>query len=780
VYDRAGRTPDWHLLIPNHDPHPREPVRAVDGVDLEVRPGETLGLIGPNGSGKTTLLKMVAGISSPTRGTVAVAGSVGAMIDLSVGFHPELTGWENLRCGAVVRGIASSDLRSVAHDIAAFAGIEHAMDDPLKKYSTGMRARLAFSLATQFPVDVLAVDEALAVGDVSFQERCFERISAMVEAGTALLFVSHEMRLVSLTCQRTVRLDGGTIVDDGDTPDVVARYLGQRLRRRQAATSGVLSIKSFSVAPSPGRLGHIDIDARVEVSGPVRRPIASTELSLVTVHPDAVYAGQDDHIPAFERPGTYQLRGSSVRWGFQNLDLRVWLSLSDGAAQAAVAEGPVTMPGNGSPLSYLAVVPRWSCEPEADEPHPTAARSSWTSVAGPGDLALRFTGVAKSYRTTRIRGSIRAAVPGRWGDSSERGALAIDALDLSVPRGESLGIIGPNGAGKSTLLRIAAGITQPDAGTVELGGPVVPMLDLGSGMHPRMSGLENARVRARLLGMSSSLTDARMDDIVAFADIGSAIDYPVHRYSAGMLARLGFAVAINSPGQVLLIDELLSVGDESFRQRALTRIEERRREGDTILFVSHEMQLIEQTCGRVIRMVDGRLTEDGPVAEFMTIQHGHEISGGVHDATSPVWIEQLHLRQVHIPIGGTIELQGILHISEPTADAHVELSYRSVPGPRSAIQTRADREERTFLLQVVEPAGDKLRVAGRYRFRATLPDNVMAGVFDVVIAVVDEGADLILAEATQEVRVGPHRPDGDLPSPSVAIRWSVECVEETA
>jgi hypothetical protein len=271
-----------------------------------------------------------------------------------------------------------------------------------------------------------------------------------------------------------------------------------------------------------------------------------------------------------------------------------------------------------------------------------------------------------------------------------------------------------------------------------------------------------------------------MDDIVAFADIGSAIDYPVHRYSAGMLARLGFAVAINSPGQVLLIDELLSVGDESFRQRALTRIEERRREGDTILFVSHEMQLIEQTCGRVIRMVDGRLTEDGPVAEFMTIQHGHEISGGVHDATSPVWIEQLHLRQVHIPIGGTIELQGILHISEPTADAHVELSYRSVPGPRSAIQTRADREERTFLLQVVEPAGDKLRVAGRYRFRATLPDNVMAGVFDVVIAVVDEGADLILAEATQEVRVGPHRPDGDLPSPSVAIRWSVECVEETA
>lgn len=771
VYDRTAKAPDWRLLMPQFEPRPRNPIRALDGVDLTVRPGETVALIGPNGSGKTTLLRLVAGISAPTSGTVHATGTVGSMIDLSVGFHPELSGWENLRCGAVVRGITTKELDLAAADIAAFAGIEHAMDAPLKKYSTGMRARLAFSLATQFPVDILAVDEALAVGDVNFQERCFERISSMVANGTALLFVSHEMRLVSLTCERAVRLDGGTVVDDGDATDVVARYLGQRLRRHEPATSKSMTIDSLSVTPDPERIGHIDIDAQVRVTQPIRRPIASTELSLITVHPDAVYAGQNDHIAGLEKPGSYRLRGSSIRWGFQNLDLRVWLSLSDGARRASLAEADVTMPGIGSPLSYVAVVPQWSCESEAMvEPAP----HRWTSVAGQDDVALRLRNVTKSYRTTQMRGIARAAVPGRWGDGGERGLLALDAVDLVVPRGESLGIIGPNGAGKSTLLRVVAGITQADSGTVKAGGPVVPMLDLGSGMHPHMSGLENARVRARLLGMSRTMADDRLEEILAFADIGDAIDAPVHRYSTGMLARLGFAIAIHAPGSVLLIDELLSVGDENFRQRALARIEQRRRTGDAILFVSHEMQLIEQTCGRVIRLVDGQVTEDGPVADFMGFQPDHEISGGVHDATSPVWIEELHLRQVSIPVGGTLEMQGVLRVSEPTADAHVELSYRSVPGPRSAIATRADREIRTFLLEVVEPAGDRLRTPGRYRFRCTLPNNVMAGVFDVVVAVVDEGADLILAEATQEVRVGPPRAENDLPSPSVAIRWTVE------
>lgn len=201
----------------------------------------------------------------------------------------------------------------------------------------------------------------------------------------------------------------------------------------------------------------------------------------------------------------------------------------------------------------------------------------------------------------RIRGSTRVA-PERF--------VALDGVSLRVARGEALGLVGANGSGKSTLLRIAAGIYPVDAGTIRVHGRVSALLELAAGFHPDLSGRENVYLAGALLGLPRRAVARVFDHIVAFADIGAFLDAPVRTYSWGMGLRLGFAVAAHVPADVLLIDEVLAVGDAAFRARCLRRMAERRADGAAIVFVSHNLAMVERFCDRVIVLERGRVVCD--------------------------------------------------------------------------------------------------------------------------------------------------------------------------
>lgn len=202
----------------------RRTVRALDGVDLQVDAGETLAVVGVNGAGKTTLLKVIARITPPDRGRVEVGGRLSALIEVGAGFHPELTGRENVMLHGSILGLPRRSLRQAMAAIAAFAGLEDAMDTPVKHFSTGMYARLGFAVAVHADPRVLLVDEVLSVGDEAFRARCYDRIDALMRDGTAILFVSHDLAAVERVAARALWLDAGRIRQEGPAAAVVAAY----------------------------------------------------------------------------------------------------------------------------------------------------------------------------------------------------------------------------------------------------------------------------------------------------------------------------------------------------------------------------------------------------------------------------------------------------------------------------------------------------------------------------------------------------------------------------
>lgn len=188
---------------------------------------------------------------------------------------------------------------------------------------------------------------------------------------------------------------------------------------------------------------------------------------------------------------------------------------------------------------------------------------------------------------------------------------ALDGVSFSVERGEAIGVIGRNGAGKSTLLRIAAGILRPSTGVAIVRGRIAPVIELGIGFEQELTGRENIIFNGALLGRSQREMNRRMDEIVDFAELGDFIDQPIRTYSTGMVARLAFAVATTVDAQVLLLDEVLSVGDERFKRKCHQRMDEFRARGVTIFFVSHDLGAVESLCERAIWMADGTAREIG-------------------------------------------------------------------------------------------------------------------------------------------------------------------------
>ncbi len=199
-------------------------VWALRDVSLDVARGEAVGLIGRNGSGKTTLLRIVARIIKPTAGRVRAEGRIGSLLELGAGFHPDFTGRENVFLNGAIYGLRRADIRQRFDEIVAFAELEHAIDRPVRTYSSGMTVRLGFAIAAFLDADVLLLDEVFAVGDESFQRKCFGRIARFKQEGGTIVFVSHDASAVERLCERAVLLDSGSVAFDGPTREAIARY----------------------------------------------------------------------------------------------------------------------------------------------------------------------------------------------------------------------------------------------------------------------------------------------------------------------------------------------------------------------------------------------------------------------------------------------------------------------------------------------------------------------------------------------------------------------------
>jgi homopolymeric O-antigen transport system ATP-binding protein len=229
---------------------------------------------------------------------------------------------------------------------------------------------------------------------------------------------------------------------------------------------------------------------------------------------------------------------------------------------------------------------------------------------------LALAGVGKDYAKVETRGGrIRLVFDLLRGHGARHVFRALDDITFTMRRGESLGIIGENGAGKSTLLKIVAGVIQPTRGSVDVNGRVGALLELGSGFHPEYTGLANIDLAAALLGLAPSELGAKRDEIVAFADLGEHINDPIKQYSSGMVVRLGFAVATALSPDVLITDEVLAVGDESFQKRCIAWMERYLGRGGTLLLCSHSMYHVQKLCTHALWLKDGRAERSGTAAE---------------------------------------------------------------------------------------------------------------------------------------------------------------------
>lgn len=266
----AAKRPIERIRHPGAATHASDDLWALRDIDLEVRYGEALGIIGRNGAGKSTLLKVLSRITEPTEGRVEIRGRVASLLEVGTGFHPELTGRENIQLNGAILGMSRAEIRRKFDEIVEFSEIERFLDTPVKRYSSGMYVRLAFAVAAHLEPEILIVDEVLAVGDASFQKKCLGKMEDVAGRGRTVLFVSHNMQAVRSLCSRAIQIEAGRVVNSGDAGRVVVEYLAQE------ASTGA------SVTWEPG-LGPGDEDARLlsigvlDASGEVANLVSSAK-----------------------------------------------------------------------------------------------------------------------------------------------------------------------------------------------------------------------------------------------------------------------------------------------------------------------------------------------------------------------------------------------------------------------------------------------------------------------------------------------------------------------
>ena len=255
---------------------PNRTLWALRNVSFRVAPSEALGLIGPNGAGKTTTLKLLSNITQPTSGRVHISGRISSLIELGAGFHPELTGRENIYLNGAILGLKRREIDRKFDDIVAFSELERFLDTPVKRYSSGMYVRLAFAVAVYTEPDVLLVDEVLAVGDASFRHRCMERMRALRAAGTTLVFVSHNMHQVRDICDSAILLVAGQVQSRGEPADLIVEYENQILNTEKwqpftgpdhtaSLVEHTMVLPNVEISPSNGDVLSSHVGARLNI-----------------------------------------------------------------------------------------------------------------------------------------------------------------------------------------------------------------------------------------------------------------------------------------------------------------------------------------------------------------------------------------------------------------------------------------------------------------------------------------------------------------------------------
>jgi len=347
---RCLRSTSHELSAMSHQPNY---IWALKDVSFEVKQGEAVGIIGRNGSGKTTLLKILSRIMAPTEGYAEIHGRAGSLLEVGTGFHPELTGRENIYLNGAIIGMKKAEVERKFDEIVAFAEIEKFLDTPVKRYSSGMYVRLAFSVAAHLDPDILLVDEVLAVGDAEFQKKCLGKMREAGKEGRTVLFVSHNMVAVRALCQKTILLENARVAAIGETSDIVNHYL----MAKDVASGGEVSIVPRSgaevaftrvwITDAKGTTtSHIDVkdQFRIWLEFVVSQPTDRAEISICLRNSSAVnvlftslsesYDGKTVAFRAgryvasvlidgnFLMPDSYLLRVSAHYRGVRDIDLR--------------------------------------------------------------------------------------------------------------------------------------------------------------------------------------------------------------------------------------------------------------------------------------------------------------------------------------------------------------------------------------------------------------------------------------------------------------------------
>ncbi len=275
----VGRTPSQADL--------RRDFWALKDISFDVPQGEAFGIIGPNGAGKSTMLKLLSRIMKPTTGTFEVHGRLSALIEVAAGFHPDLTGRENVMLSGAIYGMSKQETVSKFDEIVAFSGLEEFIDTPVKRYSSGMYARLGFSVAAHVNPDVLIVDEVLSIGDYAFQKRCMDKMHEITRSGATVLFVSHNLKAMTEFCERCLLLDHGRMVSIGPAEDVVSAYIGDSQGTRSVDSTQDVVISRITVRNRDREWQNFDSgqEAWVDIEITARKQCQKLSVSLYLTDP---------------------------------------------------------------------------------------------------------------------------------------------------------------------------------------------------------------------------------------------------------------------------------------------------------------------------------------------------------------------------------------------------------------------------------------------------------------------------------------------------------------
>ena len=337
---------------------------ALHDVSFTVAPGEVLGIIGPNGAGKSTMLSVLSGILWPDRGTVRADGRVGVLIELAAGFHPELTGRENVFLQGAIMGMRRAEIARRFDESVEFAGFPEFIDTPVKHYSSGMNARLGFAVAAHFDPDVLLIDEVLSVGDRAFQQKAFHYLSEVVQRGTPVVVVSHQLDRVRTFCHRAILLAGGSVAFEGSAAECVSRYIeGAHL---VATSSGSCPVTIEQLELDGGEREHhegerITLRLRGRVVGEMPAGLA-VGVRIWSLPNEEIVAGANElaSVLALPREGPFAVDielSLNFAWGTYRLQGVAW----DRAARSDWARGPsilVSLSGREGSLARVWVDPR--------------------------------------------------------------------------------------------------------------------------------------------------------------------------------------------------------------------------------------------------------------------------------------------------------------------------------------------------------------------------------------------------------------------------------------